>query len=642
MSTSDRVTKFDNLIKSLNKIIFGNENEDVILDGVTKPTWSKWLMSRSLIINNKADKSYVDNVLSQFQSGSSKFYATLADANADIANIMPKLTTDTVKDLVNVGEVANGGTWYKANSSATSLTKSPYDSLVQSQKYTDMGNKKRNELRDQGISDTATQSRILGDSKIVPLVTDEQGSIVLGFNTVEKKLFFENGVDDYSAGFSGLKAFSSDSDEMLPIVTDLVGNVVLGYSLQENKLIGEFPESYTGQASSEAFPYPMVANNWNQAIVYGQSLSDGATGSPALSTTQPQANITFGGGVRSRSGVGIDSFKPMVETSVETITSGLSNYAVKRAVEKNGVSAQSHKIFGSACGAGGYRIDMLSKGSAWWTNQFLPHCHGATALNPDTTIQCVAWLQGEANSGDGNPVYTPRLGYKNALKQLTDEINAEAQTTTGQNTPVIMLCYQHSTYAKVNNGGTQLATLDLCAEDDRVYFVAPTYAFPHHTDNLHLTNVGYKWLGAYFGRAYHQMMFEKIKPLSIKPISATYLNNTILVNFEVPYSPLHLNTSILPKTENYGFCVKKGNGDIVPISNVSIKNGSSVLIECGEVISEAVFIRYALDYDSLNLKGGATGNLFDSCKETVLINGIDKPMFYVCPHFEISAYNGAV
>lgn len=556
--------------------------------------------------------------------------------------------------------------------------------------YSVLESKKRNELHDQGISDTATQSKILGDSKIIALVTDEQGNvilgfntvekklffengvddysagssglkafsgngdgiipivtdlagnIVLGFNTVEKKLFFENGVDDYSAGLSGLKAFSSDSNEMLPIVTDLVGNVVLGYSLQENKLIGEFPESYTGQASSEAFPYPMVANSWNQAIVYGQSLSDGATGSPALSTTQPQANITFGGGVRSRLGVGIDSFKPMIEQSVETITSGLSNYAVKRAVEKNGVSPQSHIIFGSACGAGGYRIDMLSKGSAWWTNQFLPHCHGATALNPDTTIQCVAWLQGEANSGDGNPVYTPRLEYKNALKKLTDEINTEAQTTTGQSTPVIMLCYQHSTYAKVNNGGTQLATLDLCAEDDRVYFVAPTYAFPHHTDNLHLTNVGYKWLGAYFGRAYHQMMFEKIKPLSIKPISATYLNKTILVNFEVPFSPLHLNTSILPKTENYGFCVKKGNGDIVPISSVSIKNGTSVLIECSEVISEAVFVRYALDYDSLNLKGGATGNLFDSCKETVLINGINKPMFYICPHFEISAYNGAV
>ncbi|HFF2859819.1 TPA: CotH kinase family protein [Acinetobacter baumannii] len=88
-------------------------------------------------VTPKADKTYVDNALSEFQVGATKFYATLAEANADIANIMPKLTTDTVKDLVNIGEVANGGTWYKASSSATSLTKSPYDSLKQSKDYTD-------------------------------------------------------------------------------------------------------------------------------------------------------------------------------------------------------------------------------------------------------------------------------------------------------------------------------------------------------------------------------------------------------------------------------------------------------------------------------------------------------------------------
>ena len=91
----------------------------------------------SAAVTPKADKTYVDNALGQFQSGSSKFYATLAEANADIANIMPKLTTDTVKDLVNVGEVANGGVWYKASSSATSLTKSPYDALKQSKDYID-------------------------------------------------------------------------------------------------------------------------------------------------------------------------------------------------------------------------------------------------------------------------------------------------------------------------------------------------------------------------------------------------------------------------------------------------------------------------------------------------------------------------
>lgn len=89
----------------------------------------------SAAVTQKADKTYVDNVLGQFQSDSSKFYATLAEANADIANIMPKLATDNVKDLVNIGEVTNGGTWYKASSAATSLSKSPYDPLIQAKEY---------------------------------------------------------------------------------------------------------------------------------------------------------------------------------------------------------------------------------------------------------------------------------------------------------------------------------------------------------------------------------------------------------------------------------------------------------------------------------------------------------------------------
>ncbi|MFX5116236.1 hypothetical protein ABTC41_02365, partial [Acinetobacter baumannii] len=82
-------------------------------------------------VDTKADKAYVDTALTSFANGAAKFYPTLAAANADIANIMPKLATDTVKDKVEVGEAANGGTYYKAAYNSTSLTKSAYDPLVQ-------------------------------------------------------------------------------------------------------------------------------------------------------------------------------------------------------------------------------------------------------------------------------------------------------------------------------------------------------------------------------------------------------------------------------------------------------------------------------------------------------------------------------
>lgn len=92
-------------------------------------------------IDQKATAAYLDNALaeqtqtvntalSQLSTAATKFYPTLAEANADIANI-------TVNQPVQVGEVANGGLWYKSTAGATSLTKSAYDPLTQAKDYTD-------------------------------------------------------------------------------------------------------------------------------------------------------------------------------------------------------------------------------------------------------------------------------------------------------------------------------------------------------------------------------------------------------------------------------------------------------------------------------------------------------------------------
>lgn len=75
-------------------------------------------------IDQKVEAEYVDNALSNLSTVASKFYPTLAQANADIANI-------SVNQVVNIGEVSNGGLWYKATAGDTTLTKSPYDPLTQ-------------------------------------------------------------------------------------------------------------------------------------------------------------------------------------------------------------------------------------------------------------------------------------------------------------------------------------------------------------------------------------------------------------------------------------------------------------------------------------------------------------------------------
>ena len=86
---------------------------------------SKLLETKTAVDSSLAqNKSYTDQALLQLSTQATKFYPTLALANADISSL-------AVNQAVNIGEVENGGLWYKATADATSLMKSPYDPLEQ-------------------------------------------------------------------------------------------------------------------------------------------------------------------------------------------------------------------------------------------------------------------------------------------------------------------------------------------------------------------------------------------------------------------------------------------------------------------------------------------------------------------------------
>ncbi|WP_180086149.1 hypothetical protein [Acinetobacter sp. YH12103] len=82
-------------------------------------------MDKLLNFTDELDKRQAATANGYFKS-----YTTLADANADIANIPFGVT-------VKVLSVENGGDYYKATSGAISLTKSPYDPVEQAKVYLD-------------------------------------------------------------------------------------------------------------------------------------------------------------------------------------------------------------------------------------------------------------------------------------------------------------------------------------------------------------------------------------------------------------------------------------------------------------------------------------------------------------------------
>ena len=124
----------------------------------------------SAAVTPKADKTYVDSALTSFQNGAIKTYPTLSAANADIANI-------ALNTKVSVLSETDGGDYYKASASATSLTKSAYDPLTQAKLD---ATAKDNEVK--GYVDGISVEKIQFPAGHIKIFT---GSYNLTTNTVE-------------------------------------------------------------------------------------------------------------------------------------------------------------------------------------------------------------------------------------------------------------------------------------------------------------------------------------------------------------------------------------------------------------------------------------------------------------------------
>ncbi|WP_270530132.1 hypothetical protein [Klebsiella pneumoniae] len=486
-----------------------------------------------------------------------------------------------------------------------------------------------------------------------PIAISKDNNIILGYNEQMQAL---QGLDmqsalQYISNMSGLGVsnFKGNYSSVIPIVVGNNNNIILGYDVAASKIVGLFPDMGSGEQYPpyiiEPLPFDTNQVAINYIMSYGQSLSIGVEAGSLISIAQPYSNKTFGSGVRGNGG-DFSSQKPLVEDDAkptpdgsstpeaETVCSGMANYASLCAYRENGVLPADHVIFSSAAGHGSYTIAQLSKGSSWYNSEFLNHIHGAKNLNSDIALHAIAWLQGETDST--NPSHT-QAQHLAALLKLQVDVTADAQAITGQTSPVMFLTYQHSSRVKVNDA-VPLALLDACQVSDYFYFVAPTYPFPHAADGLHLLALGYKWIGAYYGRAYKQAVIDGIKPKAITPKGVIWNGDKVTVQFEVPNPPLVFDTTNLAPTQNYGFSVYAG-GVLQSISSIEVSNGNSVVITLGSAPTTPPKVCYAFDYlgSGLNIQNGASGNLRDSNADTCVINGDRKPLFYICPHFKLDA-----
>ena len=508
----------------------------------------------------------------------------------------------------------------------------------------------RIELRDAGLS------RYTGDGPYFPIVMFPGNRIGFGFNA-ETGEFFGDGLVNVSSlkamveervlGPMGLAEYTGNGPFPLAMTRD--GAILLGYDPATESLITPGGGSLSLQAAAavatlEDLPEPLIPATWNAAFGYGQSLSVGAKSLPVISTSQPYSNRTWIGGPRA-AGFDLTQTKLLVEDNLpgaggadrgETICSGAANYWSTLIATEEGLDPNDYVIFAVSAGEGGAPLSLLEKGGTVWTDRLIPWLNAAKALQSSIAVHVMPMAHGEQDAANG----LAQALYRGGIKDLADDINTDIPAITGQTSPVYLLIYQCS-WRTAAHPDIALAQLEAAQQHDQIVLVTPTYFLPYDADGVHLTNVGNKWLGCYFGLFSWLLTRANKMPRWLQPRSATVRGARIDVHFDVPYGPLTFDTQTIAKTDDYGFAVAD-DGDPVGIASISC-GSDSVTIMLDAAPSGSVQVRYALD----NLAPGlainsttnpsASGNLRDNAPWRAVVAGDEVRLANWCPHFRMTA-----
>jgi hypothetical protein len=312
---------------------------------------------------------------------------------------------------------------------------------------------------------------------------------------------------------------------------------------------------------------------YNHILGYGQSLSSGWEGWPALSTAPRHDCLMIGDSVRPlleagphwqplgeaawRRLVAVNQSNgagthmpclPLDPASVaalgagnvalgETILEGAVNFFRGQQLRAAAMAADpAHLLAASSCGVAGRSVAQLSKGAQPELFNRLRECVriGRALAAPDSYgVLALLCLQGEQDYAIG----TTKADYKRALLQLYADVLSDV--TAGQAPPPAMFSYQTGGNYAVDDGllAVGMAQLECALEQPDWFLVAPAYPVTNKLGG-HLDANGHRWLGVQFAKVMHRVLTlgETWRPLH--PTGAVQRGHSILLTFHVPAPPL--------------------------------------------------------------------------------------------------------
>ncbi|WP_312681073.1 hypothetical protein [Stenotrophomonas chelatiphaga] len=441
----------------------------------------------------------------------------------------------------------------------------------------------------------------------------------------------------------------------VPLIINEQRQIIDAINIETGERFGSASQAGTAYASAPlrdlaAAAVPALAD-WVHILLYGQSLSIGATALPPLSTSSRYSHLTFQAGPRATKAgstgdnPGTGAAVPLFENAVsgdgqnnrgETPASGLANAFTTHAAVEQGIAPAERVLFVSAPGHGGYRLDQLDMASSW-IQVLKDHVTEAKALadaaGKTYVVGAIPWIQGEADSN------TTFAAYRAAMVSFRMGLCTWIRGITGQAFDPLFITYQTPNNGALD-GQISQAQLDLAMNEPGFAFGGPIYHL-HSTDGTHVDNVGSYRMGWALGRAVKQYLIDKKAPAFIRPLAAVRTGRRISWRFEVPQAPLVLDLSGLPPTQDYGFRVNDASGVALPVDSVAIENGDTVVVTLVGDGATAAQVRYSLDYlgTGTTWNDEETGNLRDSTPGRCEVAGNSYPAWHVAPSCRATIIN---
>ena len=311
--------------------------------------------------------------------------------------------------------------------------------------------------------------------------------------------------------------------------------------------------------------------------------------------------------------------KNLTNTNIQDMAAGVAEAFSLMAVE-DGVSLPANfKIINTVNGGGGLSVSQLSKGSSYYTSLLNSVTTAkASCDNAGLTfnVPCFTWTQGEENmraagvaTQYGTGTFDP-LTYAAQLTQLVNDLNTDVKSITGQINDVLCISYQvasHNPYSRYPRIAMQQ---DLASQNDsRIKLAKVMYDLDYDlNDEVHAPARSYRNMGNMYGVAAWKATVMNQAYKNLRPISHVVNGTEVTITFDVPVSPLVLDTTLVNQLAdgNYGFNILNVSGEdsgvsgtiaeaTTRITNVSLSGTDKVVLTCSRTPVAGERITYAIN-----------------------------------------------